>query len=102
MYVKGLCVWVWTETPGWPPPRGEKHAEDAGHNVCTFLVTCFCGVDVLIVVAFISEDLSCIVKKKKKKSFGCVPCPEIHQGDELVYLYRSITAASQCKFSSNL
>lgn len=28
-------------------------------------MTCFCGIDVLLVVEFISEDLSYIVKKKK-------------------------------------
>lgn len=54
-----------TNPPMGLPPRRERRAEDAGRAVCACSVTCFCGIDVLLVVEFISEDLSYIVKKKK-------------------------------------
>lgn len=43
--------------------------------VSTCLVMCFCGLDVLIMVEFISKDINFIAKKKK--SFLYFPCPQI-------------------------
>lgn len=40
----------------------ERKCRNAGHDICKFLVTCFCGLDVLM-VDFISEDLNYIAKK---------------------------------------
>lgn len=50
-----------------------EKCRNAGHDACTILVTCFGGLDVLIMVEFISKDLNYIAKE----SFVCFPCPEI-------------------------
>lgn len=59
----------------------------------------FCGLDVLIMVEFISKDINFI---EKKKSFLYFPCPQILWDDQLFYLYLSTTGKPQCKFSWNL
>lgn len=43
----------------------KEKCRNSDHAIDTFLVTCFCGLDVLIVVEFISKDLNFIAKKKK-------------------------------------
>lgn len=57
---EGSHIGVRTNTPVWLPPQRGK-CRNSGHGVCTFLVTCFCGLDALILVEFISEDLKYIV-----------------------------------------
>lgn len=48
----------------------KEKCRNAGRAVCTFLVTCFCGLIVLTVVEFISEDLNFVAKKKKFSIFS--------------------------------
>lgn len=42
----------------------EEKCRNSDYAVETFLITCFCGLDVLIVVEFIFKDLNFIAKKK--------------------------------------
>lgn len=47
-----------------------QKCRNSDYAVETFLVTCFCGLDVLIAVEFIFKDLNFIAKKKKFSIFS--------------------------------
>lgn len=87
----------------WLPLEKREKCRHAGRDICTFLVTCFCGLDVLT-VDFISEDLT-ILQKNVLSVFLALKYSEVINSSICTYLpllRLRVNSVQVCDSISNL